>query len=51
MNDLMLSEGKFYMVIGVVLIILLGMFIYLWTIDRKINRLEKRNEEDSNSRH
>ena len=46
MNELMLSNGKFYMVIGVVLIILVGMFIYLWSIDRKVNRLEKSNEDD-----
>ena len=46
MNELMLSDGKYYMVIGVVLIILFGLFFYLWTIDKKVNRLEDRSPKD-----
>ena len=35
------SNGKIYVVIGVVLIVLLGIFSYLFVTERKLNRLEK----------
>lgn len=35
------SEGKIYVVIGVLLIILLGIFSYLFVTERKLNRIEK----------
>ncbi|MBS1562786.1 MAG: CcmD family protein [Bacteroidetes bacterium] len=37
----MRSNGKIYVVVGVVLIILTGLFLYLIRLDRKITRLEK----------
>ncbi|HTQ64115.1 MAG TPA: CcmD family protein [Puia sp.] len=37
----MRSNGKIYVVVTVVLIILLGLFLYLIRLDRKITRLEK----------
>jgi len=37
----MLSEGKIYVVVLVVLVILSGLFIYLINLDRKISNLEK----------
>jgi hypothetical protein len=37
----MTSNGKIYVVVAVVVTILLGMFIYLFSLDRKINKLEK----------
>jgi len=37
----MRSNGKIYVVVTVVLIILLGLFLYLVRLDRKITRLEK----------
>ena len=40
-NDLMHSNGKIYVVVLVVLVILSGLFIYLINLDRKISRLEK----------
>lgn len=39
--DIMMSEGKIYVVMAVVVIIVLGIFIYLFSLDRKIRRLEK----------
>jgi hypothetical protein len=37
----MRSNGKIYVVVTVVLIILLGLILYLVRLDRKISRLEK----------
>jgi EamA domain-containing membrane protein RarD len=41
MADAMRSNGKIYVVVAVCLTILIGLFIYVFTIDRKISRLEK----------
>ncbi len=41
MADTMRSEGKIYVVVAVVLIILLGLIGYTTHIDRKLSRLEK----------
>ena len=37
----MRSNGKIYVVVGVVLIILVGLLLYVARLDRKITRLEK----------
>jgi CcmD family protein len=37
----MRSNGKIYVVVTVVLIILIGLLLYLVRLDRKITRLEK----------
>jgi len=39
--DFMHSNGKIYVVVLVVVVILSGLFIYLINLDRKITRLEK----------
>ena len=41
MADMMRSNGKIYVVVAVCLTILVGLFIYVFLIDRKISRLEK----------
>lgn len=41
MADLMRSNGKIYVVVAVCLMILIGLFIYVFLLDRKISRLEK----------
>ncbi len=41
MADLMRSDGKIYVVVTVLLIILAGLFVYLLKVDRKVTRLEK----------
>ena len=41
MADLMRSNGKIYTVVAVCLTILFGLFIYVFSIDRKITKLEK----------
>ncbi|HMJ47224.1 MAG TPA: hypothetical protein VK498_07835 [Ferruginibacter sp.] len=40
MADTMRSNGKIYVVVAVCMIILLGLFLYAMTIDRKIKKLE-----------
>ena len=39
----MRSEGKIYVVVAVVVTILIGLFLYVIRLDRKITRLEKKN--------
>ncbi|CAN5179883.1 hypothetical protein BH09BAC6_BH09BAC6_31490 [soil metagenome] len=39
--DVMRSNGKIYVVVAVCLTILIGLFIYVFLLDRKICRLEK----------
>jgi hypothetical protein len=40
-DTLMRSNGKIYVVVAVCLTILLGLFFYVFTIDRKISRIER----------
>lgn len=42
-EDVMRGSGKIYVVVAVCLTILLGLFFYVFTIDRKLNKLEKEN--------
>ena len=39
------SSGKIYVVVAVLSVILIGLAIYLFTIDRKITRLEKSDKK------
>ena len=41
MADAMRSNGKIYIVVAVCLTILVGLFLYVWRLDRKISKLEK----------
>jgi CcmD family protein len=45
MADLFYKEGKIYLVIAIVAIVFLGMAIYLFWLDRKLSRLEKKMNE------
>jgi len=38
--DVMKSNGKIYVVVAVVLVILSGLFFYVWRLDKKITKLE-----------
>jgi len=40
MADTMRSEGKIYVVVAMIVVILAGLFIYLFLLDRKIKKLE-----------
>ena len=41
MADTMRSEGKIYVVVALILIVLTGLIAYLFTIDRSVKKLEK----------
>lgn len=41
MADQMRAEGKIYIVVAVLSVILIGLFIYLISIDKKLGKLEK----------
>ncbi|MEP0366629.1 MAG: CcmD family protein [Cyclobacteriaceae bacterium] len=40
MADTFRADGKIYVVIAVILIILFGMFFYLFRLDKKVKKLE-----------
>ena len=44
MADTMRSNGKIYVVVAVCLLILIGLFIYVFALDRKMTRLEKNKD-------
>ncbi len=46
MADVLRGNGKIYTVVAVILTILIGLFLYLISIDRKISKLE---QKDSNA--
>lgn len=41
MADTMRSNGKIYVVVAVCLTILIGLFIYVFIVDRKVSRIER----------
>lgn len=45
MADQMRAEGKIYVVIAVLLVILIGLILYLIRIDRKLSKLEKEHSK------
>ncbi len=49
MADTMRSEGKIYVLVAIILIILFGLIAYLFLLDRKITRLEDRTSEKKES--
>ena len=51
MADTFRSEGKIYVVVAIVLIILTGLIVYLFLLDRKISRLEHRIHEKKQTKH
>jgi hypothetical protein len=45
MADRMRQDGKIYVVVGCVLVVLAGMIFYLISIDKKVSRLEKQAKD------
>lgn len=46
MADTMRANGKIYVVVGVILIVLVGLFVYLFSIERKVKKLEDKIEDN-----
>jgi len=44
MADVMRSNGKIYVVVAVIVIIFTGILVYLISIDRKLKKIEERQE-------
>jgi len=42
-GDVMNSNGKIYVVMAVVVTIVIGLFLYLLSLDRKISKMEKKS--------
>ena len=45
MADAMRANGKIYVVVSIVSLILVGIAVYLFSLERKVSRLEKRLNE------
>lgn len=43
----MLENGKIFVVVAVLAVILVGLFVYLFSIDRKVTKLEKEVEKNA----
>ena len=41
MADTMRSQGKIYVVVGTIVIVFAGLAIYLFSIDRRLKKIEK----------
>ena len=50
MADTMRSEGKIYVVVGIILIVLLGLITYLVMLDRKVKKLENQLTDKQSKR-
>jgi uncharacterized membrane protein len=46
MADTMRSNGKIYVVVTVCLVILIGLFLYITSIDRNVRKLEKEMKQN-----
>ena len=47
MADTMRSNGKIYVVVGTILIVLVGLFAYLFSIEKKVKKLEQKIDDNS----
>jgi membrane protein DedA with SNARE-associated domain len=47
MADAMRTEGKIYVVVAIVLVVLAGLIGYLFFIDRKVSRLESPKDKSA----
>lgn len=45
MADTMRSSGKIYVVVAILVLILVGLFLYVFLMDRKISKLEEKVDE------
>jgi fluoride ion exporter CrcB/FEX len=47
MADVMRSNGKIYVVVAVVAVVLIGLLLFMVSIDRKVSALEKKIKNNS----
>ncbi|HEY9559958.1 MAG TPA: CcmD family protein [Anseongella sp.] len=46
MADAMRQSGKIYVVVAVIAVIFIGLAIYLFTLDKKISKIEKQSNKN-----
>lgn len=46
MADALRQSGKIYVVVAVIAVIFIGLAIYLFSIDKKISKIEKESKEN-----
>ena len=46
LDETVMSSGKLYVVIAVLTVILIGIFIFLFSLDRKLRKLEEKANQD-----
>lgn len=51
MADTFRADGKIYVVVAVILIVLIGLFVYLFMLDRKLSKLERMIDEKTQTKH
>ena len=44
--DFMRSTGKIYVVVAVIVVVLLGLFAFVWAVDRRLTKLENQIEPE-----
>lgn len=49
MADVMRSNGKIYVVVAVVAVVLIGLLLYMISIDRKVSKMEQKIKNSSKS--
>jgi CcmD family protein len=50
MADSMRADGKIYVVVAIILVILLGLFTYLFLLDRKLNKMDQQLKQQQTKR-
>jgi CcmD family protein len=50
MADGMRADGKIYVVVAIILVILLGLFTYLFLLDRKLNKMDQQLKQQQTKR-
>lgn len=50
MADAMRSEGKIYVVVAIVLLVLVGLILYLFLMERKLRSLERKLDQKTGSK-
>lgn len=45
LEEYFFHSGKIKVVMAVALVIAIGMFIYLWRLDKKVSQLENKNDQ------
>lgn len=44
--DFMRSIGKIYVVVAVIVLVLLGLFAFVWLVDRRLTKLEDQIQDN-----